>query len=407
LAILYQMQSKRSRIVWFVAIAIAFIFILDPFRLFESDNIPRMRVNQDLQAEMEAFLATAPEADQYIVDELDSHDLVVIGETGYVKEQLDFLAALIPALDEAGIRHLGYQYANSADQALIDDLVTGESFDESLANRILFNNMVILGYEEYRNVFRAAWEVNRGKPDAGEPFRIIGIGSPPDYTLIVDPDDVDDPEVLSRVFANGIPDSQMAETVMQQIVNRGHRAVVYTKLEHAFTGFPQVQYSARMEESGFPGRKRMGNILKERLGDRVMTVMYHMPLQDTRSRTGYGFPIGGLMDQALETLPEGRRPGFRVDASPYGEAPITSDTLTEGLDEDLTLEQVTDGYLLISRIGDYEVVTPIDGFITAENIGRARSQFPGPDPGEVTVEDMNEFIVGTLGSMTRIFEGFE
>jgi len=401
------MQSNRSRIVWFVAIGLAFLFIVDPFRWFESDNIPRMRVNNEIQNDMLEYLESAPSADRYIVDSLQSHDIVMIGETGYVKEQLEFLAELIPALDAAGIRHLGYQYANRDDQQLIDELITGVTFDETLANRIMFNHMVILGYEEHRNVFRAAWQVNRSKSEGEEPFRIVGISITPDYTLIREQSDIEDPEILQQVFADGIPDVVMAETVMSEIVNPGYRGVVYTKFEHSLTDFVQEQYSTSMAERGFPDQTRAGNILARRLGDRVMTTIFHMPLQDTRSRTGYGFPVGGLMDAMLDELPEGRRPGFSVAESPYGEAPITSDVFTEGIEEDVTLEMLTDGYLLISKIADYETVTPIPNFITEENIARARAEFPGADPGEVSVVEMNEFMAGTLTALTRVFEGFE
>jgi hypothetical protein len=402
------MQNKRSRVVWIIAIALAFFFIVDPFRLFESSNIPQIRVNSDLEAEMEQFVAEAPPAVDYVVGLLDEHELVMLGETGYVKNQLDLLAELIPALDRAGVRHLGFQYANVSDQQRVDDLVTGTSFDEKLAESILFDHMVILGYEEHKNVFRAAWQVNRSKSDSEEPFRIIALSTSPDYTRIVEQSDVEDPEILAQVFTNGIPDDVMYNTIMQELVEPGNRAVVYTQLEHAFTEFEQTGYSERMTESGFPGERRVGNRLGDTLGDRVVTVMFHTPLQDTRSRIGYGYPVGGVMDRLYESLPEGvTSVGFTVADSPYRDAPISSDVLTEDLEEDLTLENFTDGYLLISRIADYLPVTPIPDFITDENIERARAEFPGPDPGEVTTAEMNEFVAGTATSMARIFEEFE
>lgn len=402
------MQNKRSRIVWFVALAIAFLFILDPFRIFEGSNIPEMRVNRELQEEMEAFLASADDASAYVVNSFESHDLVMLGETGYISDQLRFLADLIPRLDAAGVHRLGFQYANRDDQALIDELVTATAFDEALAERILFRHMVILGYEEHREVFRAAWRVNRSKAEGEEPFRIIGINRTPDYSLIEEQDDVEDPEVLRRLFADGVPDRVMVDTILREIVEPGFKGLVYTQLEHAFTDFDQPAYGATMAERGFPNERRAGNLLADRLGSRVTTVIFHTPLQDTRSRVGYGYPIGGILDAAYESLPEGvTSVGFNVAASPYAEAPITSDVLNEEREDDLTLQQLTDGYLLIGAIAGYQAVTPIEGFITDENIATARRQFPGPDPGEVSAAEMNEFITGTAGSMTRILEEFE
>ena len=401
------MQNRRSRAVWFVAIAIAFFFILDPFRLFQQDNVPRMRVNRDVERQMTEFLTASPEAAEYVVGLFRNHDLVLIGETGYVREQLEFLAELIPALDEAGIRHLGFQYANRDDQERIDALITAPSFDERLANEIMFDHMVIMGYEEHRDVFRAAWEVNQGKSVGEEPFRIIGISRPPDYTYIRSEGDADDPAVLQEAFARGVPDAVMARTILERIVEAGHKGVAYMRNEHAYTRFVQDQYTIRMEERGFPGEQRAGNQLADRLGDRVKAVLFHTPLQDTRSRFGFGYPVGGIVDNAKKTIPEGRRPGFTVAQAPYAEAPISSDVITEHVEEDLQFQQFTDGYLLINRLADYRAVTPIPGFVTAENLERARAEFPGPDPGEVTVEDMNEFISGMAASMAQIFEKFQ
>lgn len=402
------MQTSRSRIIWFVAIAIAFLFIVDPFRLFETNAIPQMRVNSEIEQQMVGYLSSAPDAGRFVVDSFDAHDLVLLGETGYVKQQLEFLADLIPRLDAAGIHHLGFQYANRSDQDRIDELLGGTTFDEDLAERILFDHMVILGYEEHRDVYRAAWQVNRGKSEDDEPFRIIGLSHEIDYTLIEEQDDVEEADTLQQLFSDGVPDDIMAETVMERIVDPGHRAVVYTKFEHAFTDFEQPQYAQRMAEQGFANQQRMGNTLADRLGNRVMTTIFHMPIRDTRSRFGYGYPVGGVIEKAVEKLPEGTSTiGFDVSASPYAEAPITSDTITEGLEEELTFERFTDGYLVIGQLASYEAVTPIEGFITEENIARAREEFPGPNPGDVTVDDMNGYIAGTASSLERIFEEFE
>jgi hypothetical protein len=401
------MQTRRSRAVWFIAIAIAFFFILDPFRLFQQDNVPRMRVNRDIERQMTEFLTASPEAAEYVAGLFHDHDLVLIGETGYVREQLEFLAELIPVLDEAGIRHLGFQYANRDDQERIDALVTASSFDERLANEILFSHMAIMGYEEHRDVFRAAWEVNRAKAAGDTPFRIIGISRPPDYTHIREEGDADDPAILQQAFARGVPDAVMAQTILERIVEAGHKGVAYMRNEHAYTRFVQDQYTTRMEERGFPGQQRAGNMLADRLGDRVKAVLFHTPLQDTRSRFGFGYPVGGVVDNAKKSIPDGRRPGFTVAESPYAEAPITSDVITEHVEGDLQFQTFTDGYLLINTLAQYRAVTPIPGFITEENLQRARTMFPGPDPGEVTVEDMNEFISGMAASMAQIFEKFK
>jgi len=403
------MQQNRSRVIWFVAIGVVFFVFVDPFSLFERNNIPTMRVNSEIRESMVRFTNQAPTPERFVVEALqDDADVVLIGETGFVKQQLEFAASLIPELAEAGITHLGFQYARIEDQQLVDDLITATNFDEQLAEQILFNHMVILGYQEHVNVFRAAWQANRNRAEGEPPFRIIALGLTPDYTRINEQADAEDPEVLARVFARGIPDQAMAKAIQEQILDAGHKAAVYVKQEHAFTDFEQPIYAQNMEEAGFSNQKRAGNILRDRYGDRVIGALIHSPVRESRSQIGYGYPVGGVLDEIIEELPEGQKArGFYVAESPFADAPIQSDALTEGLDTELTFQELTDAYITIVPISEYVPVTPIEGFIDESNIERAIREFPGPNPGDISPEEMNEYIAGSAATMSRIFEEFE
>ncbi len=403
-----RVQQKRSRVVWFIVIGIAFFAIVDPFRLFVDNQVPRMRVNSQIRAEMAEFLAASPSAADFIVGALDRHDVVLIGESGFVREHLVFLTELIPVLDRAGIHHLGFQYANRTDQQRIDALLTAPSFDEALAHNIMFSHQVVQGYQEIANVFRAAWEVNRSKGPDEPRFSIIGVGFTPDYSHILEPGDESDPDVLRAVFANGIPDAMMAAAIQDTFLDQGIRAPVYLRMEHAFTGFVQPLYAKRMEEQGFPGQLRTGNRLRERHGQRVISAILHSPLRDTRSRIGFGFPIGGTLDDLVRDLPAAERSrGFFVAESPYSEAPISSDVLREGIDGDLLFNVFADAYLIVADVRSVQSLTAIPEFINEDNIDDAISRFPGPDPGPVSMNDLNEFIAGNAAQIQRVFDEFK
>jgi len=128
---------------------------------------------------------------------------------------------------------------------------------------------------------------------------------------------------------------------------------------------------------------------------------------DTRSRVGYGYPLGGLLEKAFQELPEGARSaGFLTSASPYADAPLTSDSIQKDREEDLTFQEYADGYLMLASIGDYQPVTAIPEFITEERLPEAIARFPGTSPGDVGVAEMNDYIAGNAESMSRIFEEF-
>ena len=402
------MQQNRSRVIWFVVIAISFLVIVDPFRWFEGETMPRMRVNSDLRTEMEAFLQDSPTAERFVTEALTDHDIVLIGETGFVREQVLFLSRLIAELNSAGYRHLGLMHANVSDQPLLDQLVTATSFDEELAEQILFNYQVIYGYQEYVDVFRAAWQVNRDLSEDEQPFRIIAVGFTPDYSAIETEEDINNPDVVRQVFANGIPDEEIAANIERELLQQGIRAPVYVQFPQSFTGFEQPLYAENMAEQGFPDQKRAGNILRDRYGNRIIGAMFHTPVRDSRSRVGYGYPLGGVMDEVIASLPEGERSrGFFPSESPFADGPVSSDTLTEGIEGDLLFADLTDAYLTLVPIASYTSVAPIPGFITQENLEIALREFPGPDPGEISVEEMNQYIAGNANQMSRVLEQFE
>lgn len=403
------MQQSRSRVVIFIAIAVAIFFFLDPFRLFTPDDVPRVRLARGEVAELTAFLAEdADPAVDYVVSMFDRYDLVFIGETGFAKEQVTLVSDLIPALDRAGIHALGFQHALRTDQEKIDQLVTASTFDQALAQQILFNSIVILGYEEYVDIFRTAWEVNRRKGSDEPPFRIIGLNVRTDYSVITTQQDAEDPEIIRQVFAEGIPDQYMAESIRAAFLDTGTKALIFTQQQHAFTSYRQLTYERNIEEAGFPGQKRAGAIVEEWAPEITATVMLHGPVPESRSRSGYSFPAGGAIDAAVAELPETEQArGFTLVDSPFGEVPVYSSTYNDGYEEDITLAQLAEGYVTLEPIGRYEPLTPIPNFITEANLEEAIRRFPGPDPGEVTAADLNTYIAETTQNAVNLYKEFE
>jgi len=401
------MQQQRSRLVWVIAIVVAFFFFIDPFRLFNGDRIPTARVDRETQTELALFASSAGSAPDAVVELLRTSDVVLIGETGYASQHVEFAADLIPILDSAGVHRLGYQYANTEDQALIDDLITASVFDEQLARTILFRHLSVLGFQEHVEVFRAAWEVNRRKISSEEPFRIIALSNRLNYEVITSQDDIEDPAIMKQVFASGIPDAVMAEIISSEFLDQRLKAVAYLQINHAFTGFQLPGFEEELKALGFEGIRRVGNALRADYGDRVVTAALHGPVQDTRSRTGFGYPSGGIIDKAVATLQDGASIGFRTADSPFAEVPIVSVTLTAGSDVDVTISDYADAYLVVAPIAKLTAVTPIPDFITVGNLEEAVRTFPGVRPEDAAVEDMNEFIAGNAQGMADIFAGFK
>lgn len=400
------MQQQRSRVVWFVAIFVAFFFFVDPFNLFTGSKIPQTRVASSRMTEMIEYLDGAPGPGDLVVKMLTNADVVLVGETGYAQQQVQTLVDMIPVLDRAGIHYLGYEYANRSDQEKIDRLLTSPTFDEELAKQILFNHLVVFGYQEHVEVFRSAWTVNRTKSAGDESFRILGISTVPNYGPITSSEDLENAEIMRQVFADAIPDSFMANSIIELIIEPRHKAAVYVQISYAMTKLEQTQYEENMAEMGFAGEQRTGNILENRYGNRVATVVMHGPVQDSRSQIGFGYLAGGIVDQAVRSMNNGPRPvGFVVEGSPFSDVPVLAIGAADKSAQ-ATLLEMADGYIAPAPIREFVPLTAIPGFITDVNLAVAREKFPGADPGEVSAEDLNTYIAENGSSMTRVFEEF-
>lgn len=405
------MNNRQSRVFWFIALLVAFFFLFDPFNIFGNrTDIPRPAASRGTVNELEEWVgANAVEPVDYIVSRFRDDRVVFLGEMGRVKEQIQVVRDAIPALYDAGVRHLGVGFALSRDQERIDQLVSAESFDEDLAHSILFDRMVVWGFEEYVDVFRAAWELNSRLADGSPPFTIVGLEVDQDYSHIVEPNDAEDPEKIQQVFAKGLPDVHMANVIRERILGSGVRALIYVGMQHAYTEYRNRAYAERAEELNMGETRRVGNIIYDQIGDDAATVLFHSPWSDERSQNGMAYPAGGAVDALLEELPtEERAMGFDVDGTPFGDLPVYAKSLTEGYDR-LRFSEVTDGYITLELFTDYQPATPIDGFITEENFDRAVANFPGPTPQDenLSPQQMNEYIQGLAQSITRLFESFE
>jgi len=407
------MQQRQTRAIWLIVIVVGFFFIIDPFGFFSGNPMPEYRTSNEKRAEILTFLTDSARPDDFVAGLVANHDVVMIGTSGYrspqyVRQQVEFLVESIPTLYDSGVRILGLEYAAKRDQQRIDTLVTSSGFDEQVVSDILFDYQVTAGYEEYVDIYRAVWSQNQRLTGDEDPLRILALTDPPDYSLISGTDDVGNPDIMSQVFAGGTPDEQIAQTIMEEVIASGAKAVTFTAAQHAFTGFEQVTYTRGMAELGFDNARTAGNILRSELGDRVVTVIMHGPIEDSRPRTRYGYPLGGLIENAVRELDaHDNERGFLTADFPLAEAPIVSDVVQQSEDDEVLFSEYTDGYIVLGPIAEYETLTPIPGFIDEARLASAIRNFPGPDPGDVSVADLNDFIAGNAQTMVRVFETFK
>ncbi|MBU8920517.1 MAG: ChaN family lipoprotein [Bacteroidales bacterium] len=326
---------------------------------------------------------------EYIADKLDEHDLVFIGEIHGVRHNLVFIQRLIPFLHQMGIYSLCTEFARREDQGLIDSLLAEEIWDEALAREITFRHNVHWGFQEYVDVFKAAWKSNRSSKDSMRPFRIIGVNDSPDWSFVTRKDDRQSGEIMRKVWQGG-GEEFWARIILDEVIARGEKAVVYSGIHHAFTEYLQPICDGDGEFIRFE-ENRMGNFIYREIGKRAITVFLHGPWRPTR---GYGkmeiYPVDGVIDVLITTLGKGVLPaGFDTHGTPFGSLEGETSIYSRGYEE-FSLETFCDGYIVFDAFSVFEGMSPIDDFVNGENIDYARKNDSQPRYRKATVDEFKK-----------------
>ena len=307
-------------------------------------------------------------AGTYLVEQFRLKDVILAGESHRIREHAEFIAGMIPLLHKNGIHLLFSEFADCADSALIDSLICGDVYDESLARYISWKNMWDWGYKEYADVYYAAWKVNQNLLPGEEPFRIIGIEQ--------------------EVPVNVEPELWWARVIGRYSLEKNKKALVWCGLHHSFSNYYHPYY-INDSIQGFVST-RVGNLLYRRYPSRVMTVVLHAPLKAAiGAEVGYVLPANGTIDSVVYSLPEGDRAiGFNTNETWLGNCSLESTFYATGY-VNFTLKNLCQGYIVVKPVCDLHMVTLIPGFIDSSNVSETRKR---AEMGDLTPQAFNDTI---------------
>lgn len=105
--------------------------------------------------------------EDYVIEKFKTYDVVILGEHHLRKHSPVFVQNLIPLLYQNGMYNIVMEFYDSTDQNLIDALITLETYNETQARTISLSTLTVagfLGYREYTDILKAAWNVNKNLP---------------------------------------------------------------------------------------------------------------------------------------------------------------------------------------------------------------------------------------------------
>jgi hypothetical protein len=359
-----------------VLLAVVVVSLMKSCAAIAADKIPLPVLPDSLKAELAEYLQKhwqSPE--DYVVSKFKDHDIVILGEQHRARQDPLLIQRLIPLVYKAGVYNLGFEFARRVDQPLIDSLLNGKEYDQLLANEILLRGFVHWCYQEYSDIFKAAWQLNQQLPAGKMKFRILGVNDSPDWSLVKIEADQDNREIRRKVW-HGETEQDWADYLLRETTTKGEKSLVYCGIHHAFTGYHQP-LSKNGKFVGFAAEPRFGNFLRDSIGQRVMTIYMHN-YWSTPDWQGYTYPAGGYIDALMATFDSTKwRVGFDTKGTPFEKLPDKSSYYALGYDS-FGLGNFCDGYIFQMPFSRFESITCIPNYYTGKNIDYARRNAMNP-----------------------------
>ena len=370
------------------------------------DKVMLPRLDPVVLTTLESYLVQHYQApEDYVLSKFRDHDVVFLGESHRIKADVELVQHLIPRLYRAGVFTLCTEYARREDQPLIDRLLSAPEYDETLAREVTWRSAWFWGFKEYLDIYRVAWDLNHSLARGARPFRILALNDSPDWSVLKRAEDWNSSVLRRRVWGRNSGEDQSAKVILERVVARHEKALVYCGRHHAFTEYRQPIFDEKAQRLLRLADDRAGNYVFHAIGKRAITICLHGPWFPA---TGYSgrevYPVGGAIDALIHQLPPRyRSAGFDTRGTPFGSLG-SSDSIYKWGHEPFSLDKYCDGYIIQGPLSEIVGVTPIRDFINAGNIEYVRRRLLRPESRGLSIAELNAGIASDAQVVVRLCE---
>lgn len=305
---------------------------------------------------------------KFVADKFNDHSVVFIGEMHRRKQDLDFFAQLIPYLYQTKkINIIGWEFGAQEYQKIADSVVTASEFDRSKAIAIMRSSKFNWPWEEYLNIFKTIWELNKTISNTNDKVRFLQLDEPfvPKIAYSTDP-------VIQQKAVKSI-DTELPGIIEREVLLKNKKALIYCGLSHSLTKF-KTPIAFFLKDKG-----RAGQGLYAKYPGQIFQIDLLSPFpyrwsQFYALRHNYGFrsqevsrfvyPFEGIFNQIYDTL---KRP-FAISSNGVHFSNIRDYNSFYAFDKwgGVKLKDFCDGCIMLESFDKIEPVHFIKDWVTTD-----------------------------------------
>jgi hypothetical protein len=314
------------------------------------------------------------EPSAYILDKFEKYDIILLGEDHAIKDNLNFVAGLIPHLYHAGVTNLGMEFGAAEMQYKLDSLISAEAYHEDLAREMMYYYNVGWAYREYMDIYKAAWEFNKTLGNNKKKFRVLNLSYQYDWKGFTSPRT---PDNMRKVFPKGTPDDFRARVVKKELLDKQEKALLLVGSVHAFTRYKMPRLSVNSDDFCDYDDGLLGNRLYRDYPEKVFNILLHYPFHSKANDPPFQRCPGDGKVEGIMALNNNEPVGFDLINSPLGM--IRDNSFFQTCYPDFTLNQIFDGYIFLKPFNKLEGCTIDSAFFNNKPWEEIKPQVPDPD----------------------------
>lgn len=339
---------------------------------------------------------------KFVADKFDKHSVVFLGELHKRKQDLEFFSSLIPYLyQNKKINVIGWEFGAAEYQKDADSVVTASEFDRKKAIAIMRSSNYYWCYEEYLDVFKTIWQINKSISQPDEKIKFLQLNKSYIPKRWDSPNQDIRLEERRKNFDNILPD-----IVEKEVIQKNKKILIYCGLHHSLTKFKTPKFFFLKDNDG-----RAGQRLYEKYPGKIFQIALLAPFPPrwsvykelTKSKNIiYVYPFDAVFNQLYDTL---KRP-FAVNSNTPDFADIKDYNSFYAFDKlnGVALKDFCDGFIMLHSFDKIEPVHFIhDWLTTEEELNQVKQVLPDNDAKQIkTIQDMINYI-----NPTSNFEGIK